>query len=307
MNESRYTLIVPEVVDMAQLTRVLESVDPAILTSEDKNELLPSKKHTGPCRICGQVAELTKEHIPPRSAFNKGRGLLSMGATLLTSGLFAEQSEGTQIQGGLSAYVLCESCNNFTGKRFGREYQEWARRAVGCISDIHHNQRSLEEIDELDGHNPVDATFRAVYPGRFIRQVISMMLSISGGPALSTRYPDLRDLALGGEPRTLPGHLKIYLDFYAGPVARLAGGMYGQGIIRDDVIRWILQLSFPPLSLIMILDGPPDPSLGCDITWFTECALEQHVDVEFTELIIGFGHSNAPADFRTTGQINAED
>ena len=292
---------------MAQITRVLESVDPAILTSEDKNELLPSKKHTGPCRICGQVAELTKEHIPPRSAFNKGRGVLSMGDELLKDGLFAEQSEGTQIQGGSSGYMLCESCNNFTGTRFGREYQEWALRAAGSISHIHNNQRSLEEIDELDGHNPVDATFRAVYPGRFIRQVISMMLCISGGPELSTRYPDLRELVLGGEPRTLPDPLKIYLDFYAGPVSRFAGGTYGQGIIRDDVLRWVLQLSFPPLSLVMILDGPPDPSLGCDITWFTECAPDQRANVEFTELIIGFGHSNAPADFRTTGQINAED
>lgn len=290
---------------MAQITRVLDSVDPAILASEDQNELLPSKKHTGPCRICGQIAELTEEHIPPRSAFNKERGVLSMGDELLKDGLITEQSEGTHIQGGLSGYMLCASCNNFTGTRWGREYQEWVQRAARCISHIHGNQLSLEEIDALDGHNPIDVTLRGIYPARFIRQVISMMLCISGGPDLSIRYPDLRELALGGAPRQLPDPLKIYLDLYAGPTARFAGGQFGQGVIRNDVIRWILQLSFRPLSIVVILDGPPDPSLGCDITWFTECDLDQCENIEFTELIIGFGHSAAPTDFRTRGQLDA--
>ena len=307
MDKSRFTLIVPEGFDRARLTGLLDSVDPAILMSEDTNELLPTDKHLGPCRICGQIAELTKEHLPPQNAFNKQRGVVSMGDELFKDGLLTEPSGGTLIQGGLSGYMLCESCNNFTGRKFGREYQEWVGRAAASISWIHNNQRTLEELDSLHGHNPVDATFREVYPGRFVRQVISMMLCLSGGPELGDRYPDLRELTLGGEPRALPNPLKIYLEFYVGPSVRFAGGQHGQGIIRDEEIRWILQLAFPPLSLLMILDGPPDPSFGCDITSFTECDLALQCDIEFTELIIGFGHSSAPADFRTRGLIDAQD
>ncbi len=305
MEKSRYTLVHHPDADPAELAKILDQIDPEILASEDQGEILPRTRHIGPCRICGQIAELTREHIPPRSAFNKERVVHTAGEELFEDGIMTEPSAGTYIQGGLSGYVLCTSCNNFTGTNYVRAYQEWVREAAGCIFHIHDNQLSLDEIDALDGHHPVDATFRQAYPARFIRQVIAMMLCISGGPDLSTRYPDLRELALGGTPRQLPDPLKIYLDLYAGPVARFAGGKFGQGIIRNGVPRWILQLSFPPLSLLMILDGPPDPSLGCDITWFTECDLDQCEDIEFTEFIIGFGHSAAPTDFRTRGQLNA--
>lgn len=32
--------------------------------------LLPQRKHRGRCRVCGEQADLTKEHIPPAAALN---------------------------------------------------------------------------------------------------------------------------------------------------------------------------------------------------------------------------------------------
>ena len=305
MEKSRYTLVHHPDADPAELAKILEQIDPKILASEDHGEILPRARHIGPCRICGQIAELTREHIPPRSAFNKERVEFSEGDELFEDGLLTGLSGGRKIQGGLSGYVLCESCNNFTGTRYAREYQEWALRAAGCLRDIHNNQLSLDTINQMEEECPVDASFRDIYPGRFIRQVISMMLCISGGPELGERFPDLRDLALGGEPRRLQEPLRIYFDLFAGPGGRTAGGQFGQIVSRESTVRQVLELSYPPLALVMLINGPPDRNIGCDITFFTESDADYKTGVDLSDLRVCFNNSIAPTDFRTIGQIMA--
>lgn len=59
--------------DPRRVRQLLENVasDP----SSTEGELFPSAPAVGPCRICGELKELTEEHIPPRGAFNKQRAL----------------------------------------------------------------------------------------------------------------------------------------------------------------------------------------------------------------------------------------
>lgn len=306
MEKSRYTLVHHPDADPAELARILDQIDPEILASEDQGEILPRTRHIGPCRICGRIAELTREHIPPRSAFNKERIEFSEGDELFEDGLLTEPTTSRKIQGGLSGYVLCESCNNFTGTRYAREYQEWALRAAGCLRDIHNNQIPLDKINEMEEECPVDATFRGVYPGRFIRQVISMMLCISGGPELSERFPDLRDLVLGGEPRLLPAPLRVYFDLFAGPGGRTAGGKFGHFVWTGHTVRQVLEISYPPLTFIMLIGGSPDRNLGCDITFLTESDPDRETSVELSDLRVCFNNTIAPTDYRTLGQIMAK-
>jgi hypothetical protein len=305
MEKSRYTLVHHPDADPAELARILEQIDPEILASEDHGEILPRTNHVGPCRICGQIAELTREHIPPRSAFNKERVEFSEGDELFEDGLLTQPRAGEKIQGGLSGYVLCKSCNNFTGTRYAREYQEWARRGVGCLGDIHNSQLSLDKINEMEEECPVDVSFRDVYPGRFIRQVISMMMCISGGPELGERFPDLRDLALGGERRRLQEPLRVYCDLFAGPGGRTAGGQYGHLVARDSIVRRVLEICYPPFALVVLIDGPPDRNIGCDITFFTESDPDYKTAVDLSDLRVCFNNSIAPTDYRTLGQIMA--
>src|SRR5258708_28203136 len=57
-----------------------------VLASDAAEDLLPQKKGGGRCRISGQGRKLTKEHIPPRGAFNKYRGRLHSTAECLQRG-----------------------------------------------------------------------------------------------------------------------------------------------------------------------------------------------------------------------------
>ena len=290
-----------------QIESVLAKVPAAAVSGSGETEMFPTKRHVGPCRICGTVTELTEEHIPPRGAFNKQR-MEAFGLDELLGREDLEPPTNGQVsQGGIRGYVLCEPCNNLTGTRWGREYQEWAYRGAMAIQAT---GKTPSEIDEFDGYPYQGVGFRNVYPGRFVRQVISHMLSISAGPELGERFPDLRELALGGDPRELPDPLRIYLNLYAHNAARIAGGPTGQGTYSgtEDVWRWLLELSFAPLSTILLIDGPPDPYLGIDITDFTTIDVDAKSDEIRAEdgILIGFGHKPFPGDFRTKGQLLAQ-
>jgi hypothetical protein len=48
---------------------------PSAAVEQDSLEaLFPRGPRNGTCRICGTVAEMTEEHMPPRGSFNVQRG-----------------------------------------------------------------------------------------------------------------------------------------------------------------------------------------------------------------------------------------
>lgn len=290
--------------DKREVARALAMLDEADGAMTEATDLFPAEPHEGPCRICGEEKVLdAQEHVPPRGAFNKHRGREVDVVGSVGSDSLDEEPSGRVIQGGVRGYTICGECNNLTGARYGREYQEWARWGIAALRST---GMTPAEIDEVVGYPTVDVGFRDVYPGRFIRQVLSLMLSISGSPALGERYPDVRDLVLAGAPRALPEPLRIYFNLYADGRSRIAGGPNGHAWFshEEDVWRRILKVSFPPLSTILLIEGPPDPSLGVDITLMTEMDVDARAgEVHFEGLLIGFGHKPFPGDFRTRGQL----
>src|SRR2546426_7974311 len=80
----------------------------------------------GKCWLCGRWARLTREHIPPRSAFND-RPLL----------LYAVQENSTAVgrltwnerrESGLIVVSLCGECNSWCGGQYGSHYVEFIRK-----------------------------------------------------------------------------------------------------------------------------------------------------------------------------------
>lgn len=272
---------------------------------EAGEELFPPGPRQGNCRICGTFADLTEEHLPPRGAFNNRRGRDVPVEALLGREELDDPEEGRWVQGGIRGHVLCHACNNRTG-RFGREYQEWAGRAMYLLS----RQPILPpEVDERAGWPSFPSvTFERVYPGRLVRQVLSMMLTISASPSLARRYPDLAELALGEAPRPLPEPLRLYFLLYGDYRGRIVGGPQGQIWFDGDgqVLRRVLSIDFPPLAFILSIAGPPIEDVGVDISVFSEYALDRRCDVTFTDLQLGFGHKPWPCDYRTKGQLIAD-
>ena len=145
---------------------------------------LPLAKHVGWCRLCGQEAELTFEHFPPRSTGNNQRqraypfwaahqaGEVEVGA--LPTGWIP-------LQRGIGAAVLCDPCNTKrTGGRLVRAYARLAGQAVELLSA----NRSIE-----NGRPHIPATFRLTIEdsalGAVARQALVMLMAVSGGAALT--------------------------------------------------------------------------------------------------------------------------
>lgn len=279
----------------AEIDAALGSIDDA------DGPMLPTEKHIGPCRVCGSVEELTDEHVPPRGAFNKERSQeLSLDDSLGRDDL-TQPDGGAWSQGGISGYTLCKRCNN---PRWTREYQDWAMVVAAVISRAYQLNGDLDQIVGYPG--AADVTFKGRYPGRFVRQVISMFLSISGGPELAETYPDLRALVMGDTPRELPSPLRLYFQAYAGPTSRFVGG---RGAIKANVetgeIQRLMAIDFPPMGFILLLEGPPLDQ-GLDISPFSMIDPDQKLDPTAEFLAIGFGHKPFPADYRTKATMMAE-
>lgn len=272
--------------------------------SEGAGDLFPPRGHQGPCRICGVTGKMTEEHLPPRTVQYRRR----MQGVTLQDWFSMEDldvpARGRVIQGGVSGYMLCPECNNRSGQ-YAREYQEWARGAAEVVRSL---GQTPEEIDAQDAYPYVTLSVRDLYPGRLARSVIAMMLSISGSPELGERYPILRELALGEAHAPIPETLRLFMVLYAGPSIRIVGGPAGQAIIDTEtgVVTRMLEVAYPPFAFQMILEGNPERASGVDISAFTEIGLDERKDFQIEDLLIGFGHTPYPGDYRTRAKVLAE-
>lgn len=83
-----------------------------------------NKRHTGKCCVCGEIRDLSFEHIPPKSAFNNDVKFIAIDFIdwIQNDG---DYKIGKKIRAGLGSRTLCRKCNSLGGK-YAREYKEWA-------------------------------------------------------------------------------------------------------------------------------------------------------------------------------------
>lgn len=268
--------------------------------------MLPTTSHEGPCRICGKTARLTKEHIPPQSVGNKGQyksftfqdwldrpeGQLDLG-------------KGAPGQGGIWGYTLCKPCNELTGQRYSREFRDWNARASALLGDLSAREQDLNPnlygaAFQFGGGND-----RGVAPGDFVRQVLSIMCSLSGSWNLSTRHPEIRAAIVDRACVSLSDRLRIFLGFCWGPRIRVIGP---QLLVSGSEWAWIMELAYPPLSLMMVLDANHEVrSSGVDITMFSEVETMQRVVFTVDQpIVVGFTWSTYPWDFRSSAGLGVD-
>lgn len=89
-------------------------------------EVIKRKKRYGRCRICERFRRLTKEHVPPESAFNDKSYLV----------FYTDQVNQTEKlhwkvrdvdSKGIYLFTLCEECNMNTGRFYGTQYVDFVR------------------------------------------------------------------------------------------------------------------------------------------------------------------------------------
>ncbi len=202
--------------------------------------------------ICKQEGKLTFEHVPPRAAFNKQTAYKNVPQDEIfeSEELIDFNPKGQTLQGGIGYHSLCSRCNGFLGKQYVNPFLEFVR-AGSQANQIVGNENNL-------------MSFAKVNPKRFIKQVISMFISMNE-PSFTESYPELLEIVKNPESSDLPSRYQIYLylndegDYRYMPIS----------FTNTDGV--VCELSFPPFGYVLNIDN--DKTLGklTEITSMKDC------------------------------------
>lgn len=283
------TLDVPE--------EALRAAPPEVLANLG-GPVLPEISGPGTCRLCGINAPLSREHLPPRSAGNKGQYTAYSLEDWFTRTNLDDRGGGRPGQGGVWGYTLCQDCNSRTG-RYATEYRGWAARAERLLREM---ADTPDAIDQSLTTKYLIVKFTEVDAGAFARQVLSMMCSLSSAWNLAERHPELRSIILDAHAGELPAGMRLSMGFFPSSQSRTAGP-YLNVDRNTGAWHWGLELAFPPLVLHLVLaEGGKNDFPLCDITSLSQMEPGRKGAIEL-EVIVAFGHTPYPTDYRTKAQI----
>ena len=200
-----------------------------------------SSSQPASCGLCGELAILSKAHVPPRCAGNNH---------LVTRRRLWIQGEGSPLQrtrrkdGGLWVYGLCADCNNLASK-YDSAYAELAR---GLRSLWRRGDRLLLPLT-------VDLPRLQVRPGGVARSLLIGMTALN--PNIRATHPGLTDALLTGGSARLPGDLQLRIALHWSDSARVFGAVSGTLLLApasDKVnrlapgVNYQAGIYFPPLA-----------------------------------------------------------
>lgn len=263
-------------------------------------------KSTGICHICGELKDLTYEHVPPEKAFNNRKMFLVNGSELVkTIGLDQfpwdsirnKKVKKVQKQRGIGWFTLCGECNNKTGKWYGDGFVDFIEQGYFHIKNrggySMFKRNSIENIQ-----------FVNVYPLRFIKQIITMFFSINP-EGFSKIHPDLKEFVLKRDSKLDNKKYAIYMFFMLGTIVKYIGTM---GVLqikkKHTVTRVVSELSAPPFGFVLEIDPKPDNVLGnYDIIGLAkEYAFYDKTDIHVKVPVLE-SNTEFPLDFRSRQEI----
>ncbi|MGH2949767.1 MAG: hypothetical protein ACRDPC_26495 [Solirubrobacteraceae bacterium] len=255
-----------------------------------------AQDHIGTCHLCLQQAPLSFEHVPPQAAFNDRRVEIGSLEHWLTRDAEGPRLRRTIQQGGSGFHRFCGHCNNRTGSWYASELTGWVRGAVAAVAQL----PPIADMDEKLEPHAAQLQIEGVRPLAFVKQIATMVLAING-VAFAERHPALREFVLDRDRVGVPEDIQLYLALYLGPSTRLSG-VQGTTDTATGEIHLMSEIDHPPFAYVASFDEPsPLPEIG-NITGFGDVSYTTRATAEI-DLLVGFGHTIYPVDFRTAAQL----
>jgi hypothetical protein len=259
--------------------------------------LFPQRAVDGECRLCGAIAPLTFEHVPTRASFNADTVHSRPGDEWFAEPMIGPIPGGRPQQRGMGGYTLCRACNETTGRLYGVAYKTFAYTLHDVVQSL-----DVEALDRLQEVPIAHVQLEAVPVGKFIRQVLSTLCSVSGGE-LRRRAPQITDIVLRGRTAALPDNVKIRMALAPQrTVGRVIGGTEvttkatGKSALLAEFVHY-------PMSFLLVLEGDEARTLrGEDITVLTTLPATATATLDL-RLPLAFCHTMIPGDYRSRGEI----
>jgi hypothetical protein len=276
------------------------------------------KKRYGRCRICARFRQLTREHVPPASAFNDRGYLQHYIDEVRKSELLQWQTKEVNANG-IYVFSLCEECNNKTGQRYGSAYLEFV--TAFC------------SVAQPNNANISPSVNVSIFPARVLKQAVSMILSTSNAESfrgyepfcnplaeadarrhfastfaqtpdldrLRTVYDELGAFVRRRDSKGLPLSVRLYAYVVANEGAGVRTGIFATGRISRKSHFWGVVVGLWPIHWVLILDGEPDEEL-LDVTHWANFSFKDRI-TETLKIPCHWAVGKYPLDFRSPEEI----
>jgi hypothetical protein len=257
--------------------------------SKRKNPVL------GICRVCARKAQLTFEHIPPKSAFNNNKFFFTTNIHPLLDKRNArtfedltsfDKSTAKKNQGGIGIHSLCGFCNNLFGTYYVRAYKEWITQSMEFFKLESELERNRFEV--------------TIQPLNVLKQIIAMFFSIN--TKFSKLYPELKSYLLNKETNILPEGVRVFVYYnFIGEVRYEPFAVVGKFDANSEIIQ-VSEITFPPMGYVLVLNGQNADNRLHEITCFSNYQLGEVVSIP-QQLNILPTHLKYILDYRTKDEI----
>jgi len=242
------------------------------------------KMQNGICRICKKKTELSFEHIPPKSAFNKYTKFRSIPYLEYIQNSHREDYKPTAKlqQGGIGYYCLCRSCNSFLGYNYVPDYFKMAQVGKSIFKNNDFQKAKFTTVE--------------ISPLKLLKQVISMFICINK-PDFTEQYPELLHFIKNPKENNLPEKYRIFMYLNNSGQIRNLSMMYTNthGLVNE--------ITFPPFGFVLSIDSNSFFPLT-EITHFKNSNVNFNGKIDF-ELFNHPTHLLYPIDYRTKEEIDA--
>ncbi len=241
----------------------------------------------GTCWLCGRWAKLTREHIPPRAAFNDRPLLLyevERNSAHIGHLAWAERRES-----GLIVVSLCGDCNTWCGGQYGSHYVEFIRK----IAEPVERARDGDRIFVASIQRPLSV----------LKGIMQSFIS-ANGPSFVHANPWVRKFIKSSRNREWPPDVRLYAFATNSRGGRKSGvaGFYEINLRRARVVA---EFTFWPLGTVLSFgEELGDPRLAPIHHWSQyDYAYPGNVDLQVTVNPVSTAY---PLDFRNTEQVHRE-
>jgi hypothetical protein len=252
----------------------------------------------GICAICGKGGPLSFEHLPPKAAYN------AKDVTLFGFDHWLQRDESGRMTGGYPQpkgtgfYAICKECNERTGEWYVPEYAKLVHTGFKLLSQ----SQPSAEADTDPATKAAIVGLKGVRPLPIVKEIVAMLLAINS-PDFAGAHPPLRAFVLDPKQSGLPERYRLYLTLYRGPLARFVGLAVKIDLTSGEA-TYVTELGYPPFAYALTVDSPSLLSIG-EITHWTTARPDDVLDVRLN-MIVGFGHTPYPADYRSRAAIQAD-
>jgi len=189
------------------------------------------------CRLCGSShGVITREHIPPKSAGNRGTH------TVITTRFGSGQKGDVEISDGFALRVLCDRCNSRFGSRLGTTFGSFVQQV----------QQSGRFVSP---HGGVYAGAVDVYPSRVVKQLLLNFLCIH--PTYDPEHlEDIREYVRSRDSPLPIDAPRIGLYYNISNSYRIVpvGGV--TSLIRKEGMWTGAEIAAPGLGIVFTLGNP---------------------------------------------------